>query len=685
MTHLDIVCLVVWSDASWILWLRPAPLLSGFFLEIDFMADKVGKIIVIHGPMFSGKTTFMIGAAGRPGAVAFKPNIDDRYTNKSVLRSHDGGEVLADVVSPNNPRQILKVVKSLQKKQSIRFVVIDETNFFSKDLIPVVVELKHTGVGVVVGGLLLDSERNDFGATRALIEVADEVKIMTARCDKSGCKKEAIFSYSKKPKKTQLVVGKNELYGASCSDHYDDLHVSGIKKRMGVKEAQLVDYGVYPGYVDWFSKMELPNWRKKPKAKTGRWPRIEIGGESMRVGKSTAKREIARYLSDKGWPVEYHDEDWRNNPHLIASYGDESEKILESQKWFAKRKHEQVSENPKSKVWIQCVNPEMDYSYALTNALLGRMSIRQFEEYRDFYKSLQWEKLQKPDLLVYLGASDDVLVSRAEQSVRDFETVDANYFLVMRSINRRWLSEASDRTKILVVNTDKLDFATDGKAKQQLGEMVEASLKEEGWESRKSVRKNGELKKTEKTATRGDSSKVFDLLGNEKIVIMCGVPGSGKSYFAKKMKKEYGHSYISTDVIRFSKVYENQVKYLDSTDEYVRTRELVYKLLHEGVFRRLRGGKKVVVDATYLGPQREVLLELLEERGVKDQAVFVAVKTDENVIKSRIGNKKLKNGESYLNKWSVAHNWFRDRLSDGRLRYPDEKKDGVRVVEVWNQ
>ena len=47
---------------------------------------KKGKLIAVYGPMFSGKTTYLIEQfdKGR-SAVVFKPDLDERYTKKPVV------------------------------------------------------------------------------------------------------------------------------------------------------------------------------------------------------------------------------------------------------------------------------------------------------------------------------------------------------------------------------------------------------------------------------------------------------------------------------------------------------------------------------------------------------------------------------------------------------------------------
>lgn len=195
----------------------------------------------------------------------------------------------------------------------------------------------------------------------------------------------------------------------------------------------------------------------------------------MRVGKTTAVKVIAEGLRKKGYTVTESYEDWQHNPFLKKSYSDPAKNFLESQKWFIQRKWEQVRDGGAG-VFIQDVAPEMDYNYALTNYKLGRMSEEHFLAYDKFYRSLDWRLTPAPDLLVYLEVSDEALIRRAMESRREFESVEPDYFLMMKKVNREWLEGATDEYKILEIDTDKLDFANGEKGKLELVTLVMMSL-----------------------------------------------------------------------------------------------------------------------------------------------------------------------------------------------------------------
>lgn len=205
--------------------------------------------------------------------------------------------------------------------------------------------------------------------------------------------------------------------------------------------------------------------------------RIEVMADSMRVGKTTAVRVLAQGLRDIGHVVTESYEDWEHNPHLKGSYSDPAKNFLDSQTWFARRKFEQVREGAKEGIFLQDVAPEMDYCYAATNVRLGRMSPDNFASYDAYFRQLPWTDAPAPDILVYLKVSDDVLIERAQASRRDFETVDTEYFLTMKQVNREWLTSAGEAGySLMEIDTDNLNFAENSLAQEKLIHLVSQNI-----------------------------------------------------------------------------------------------------------------------------------------------------------------------------------------------------------------
>lgn len=182
------------------------------------------SFIVHYGPMFSGKTTALIRAYKnftKLGVlvVCFKPRLDTRYSLKGEVVNHNRSRIPAIFVDEANPKELL------DKLDGERVVLIDEVQFFDTSIIQIIETLLLQNTKVIAAGLDLDYHRQPFGPTLSLAEVAKKhggkATQHFACCD--GCKGKASFSYRKRKKLGQVLVGGAELYGACCEQCYQKL------------------------------------------------------------------------------------------------------------------------------------------------------------------------------------------------------------------------------------------------------------------------------------------------------------------------------------------------------------------------------------------------------------------------------------------------------------------------------
>ena len=87
------------------------------------------------------------------------------------------------------------------------------------------------------------------------------------------------------------------------------------------------------------------------------------------------------------------------------------------------------------------------------------------------------------------------------------------------------------------------------------------------------------------------------------VYILCGAPGSGKTYWAQHHIKP-GAAYVSRDTIRFSLIKEGE-DYFSHEDE-------VYQIMWDQINGALSDGRDVIVDQTSLTPKsRKYLIDHL--------------------------------------------------------------------------
>lgn len=179
---------------------------------------KKGKLTVVAGPMFSGKTGKLIGMTNvftKMGhtVLTVKPSIDTRYSTKDELHSHDHQTTEALVVDPQQPNGLLEHI--LEKKPDD--VIFDEVQFFDTEKIKTIIKtLKRKRIHVIASGLLYDYKRKPFGATADLLGLADERLELFSICQKCGSL--ARHTERRKGGKDRIVVGAADKYIAVC-DH----------------------------------------------------------------------------------------------------------------------------------------------------------------------------------------------------------------------------------------------------------------------------------------------------------------------------------------------------------------------------------------------------------------------------------------------------------------------------------
>jgi len=148
-----------------------------------------GKLTVIAGPMFAGKTTklltlFSVLSHLGYSVLCFKA---EALSNGGMghTTSHDERLLPVIYIDMKTPEKILTYVG----KQGIKKVIIDNINFFPKQrFILIVKKLLAMGIDVYVNGLIYDYRKQEYGATKMLMKMADECIEQFSICVKCGGK-----------------------------------------------------------------------------------------------------------------------------------------------------------------------------------------------------------------------------------------------------------------------------------------------------------------------------------------------------------------------------------------------------------------------------------------------------------------------------------------------------------------
>ncbi len=186
------------------------------------MRHLQGRLEVITGPMFSGKTEELIrrlrrAVIAKQKVQVFKPALDNRYAEEAVA-SHAGSAFEAVPLE-----RIEDIWQHLAEDTTV--VGLDEAQFFSPDVTEVARRLADSGLRVIVAGLDMDFRGEPFGPMPALLAQADRVDKLQAICVVCG------FPASRtqrlidgKPARYDdpvVIVGAAEMYEARCREHHE--------------------------------------------------------------------------------------------------------------------------------------------------------------------------------------------------------------------------------------------------------------------------------------------------------------------------------------------------------------------------------------------------------------------------------------------------------------------------------
>ncbi|MDV3198272.1 MAG: thymidine kinase [Vigna little leaf phytoplasma] len=171
-----------------------------------------GFIEIICGPMFSGKTTELIKKikffeTHNIKFLVFKPYIDNRYSQKKELVTHDFKFFPSLLI--NKSEEILGFLE-----KDIKVLVIDEIQFFDEGIRDIVNNLSYRGISIIASGLDTDFCGRPFGSMGYLLSIADKViklKSFCSVCGRYATKTQRIINNKIPSKKDPIILvgGKN--------------------------------------------------------------------------------------------------------------------------------------------------------------------------------------------------------------------------------------------------------------------------------------------------------------------------------------------------------------------------------------------------------------------------------------------------------------------------------------------
>jgi len=148
-----------------------------------------GRLTVIAGPMFAGKTTKLLTLFSVLSNLGYSTLVfkAEAMSNGGMghTKSHDERPLPVIYIDMKKPGKILDYVGT----QGIQKVIVDNINFFPKtEFMSVVTKLLNNGIDVYVNGLIYDYRKKEYGATKSLMKLADETIEQFSICVRCGGK-----------------------------------------------------------------------------------------------------------------------------------------------------------------------------------------------------------------------------------------------------------------------------------------------------------------------------------------------------------------------------------------------------------------------------------------------------------------------------------------------------------------
>ncbi|MDR2963663.1 MAG: deoxynucleoside kinase [Bacteroidales bacterium] len=198
---------------------------------------------------------------------------------------------------------------------------------------------------------------------------------------------------------------------------------------------------------------------------------IAIAG-NIGSGKTSLAGMLAKHYE---WEPHYENVD--ANPYLEDFYNDMKAWSFNVQIFFLRQRLKQImSIRTSGKNVVQDRTLYEDaYIFAPNLHEMDLMTTRDFETYFSLFQQVE-QLIQAPDLLIYLKSSVPNLVKRIQSKGREYENAIRLDYL--EHLNRRydvWV-QSYELGKILVIDTDKINFIDEAEDFSKIVEKIDAEL-----------------------------------------------------------------------------------------------------------------------------------------------------------------------------------------------------------------
>ncbi|MEE9189776.1 MAG: deoxynucleoside kinase [Candidatus Neomarinimicrobiota bacterium] len=185
-------------------------------------------------------------------------------------------------------------------------------------------------------------------------------------------------------------------------------------------------------------------------------PFIGIAG-NIGVGKTTFTEIVSEKM---GWRAFY--ESVQDNPYLGDFYDDMHRWSFNLQIYFLHhrfRTHYEMTALSGGKIQDRTIYEDVEI-FAKNLHEMGNMDVRDWQNYSNLF-GVMMNYLKKPDLIIYLRATTDTLITRIGKRSRDFErSINPEYLHQLNISYDKWIASIHD-IPTFTVETDGFDIFKD--------------------------------------------------------------------------------------------------------------------------------------------------------------------------------------------------------------------------------
>ena len=177
------------------------------------------------------------------------------------------------------------------------------------------------------------------------------------------------------------------------------------------------------------------------------------------VGKTTFTKLLSGRLN---WTPFF--ESVSDNPYLSDFYNDMKRWSFNLQIYFLHKRfkmHQKMSASSKGVIQDRTIYEDIEI-FARNLYQLGKLSQRDWDNYYGLFQVMT-SYLKKPDLIIYLKADTDTLLSRIKRRGREYEnSIDSEYIHTLNISYDNWIESISNLS-VMTIHTDDFNIFKDTK------------------------------------------------------------------------------------------------------------------------------------------------------------------------------------------------------------------------------